>query len=154
MIRKLNEVRVSANHRLRFATFDVTALYPSIVLERGLNSTTWFLNTFCFEFQPEVTQLVLVLARCFALTPISLVQKSAPVHFCNGLQLPWARPLRWLMPISPSFLWKQTVLTASMPASVFIPVLSTTEFVCGMRLMTTFEYFHSIFHRRIFTGVH
>ena len=67
LIRKLNEVRVSADHNLRFATFDVTALYPSIDLERGLNSMTWFLKTFCLEFQPEVTQLVLVLAR-FVLT--------------------------------------------------------------------------------------
>ena len=67
LIRRLNEVRVSANHCLRFATFDVTALYPSIDLERGLNSMIWFLNTFCFEFQSEVTQLVLVLAR-FVLT--------------------------------------------------------------------------------------
>ena len=56
LIRKLNEVRVSADHNLRLATFDVTALYPSIDLERGLNSMTWFLKTFCLEFQPEVTQ--------------------------------------------------------------------------------------------------
>jgi hypothetical protein len=35
-----DEVRFSANHSLRFATFDVTAPYPSIDLERCLNSMT------------------------------------------------------------------------------------------------------------------
>jgi len=67
LIRKLDKVNVSANQNLRFATFDVTALYPSIDLERGLNSLKWFLETFCAEFQPEVKRLVLVLAR-FVLT--------------------------------------------------------------------------------------
>ena len=58
---------MEAGHTLRFATFDVTALYPSIDLERGLNSLTWFLKTFCVEFQPAVTELIMVLAR-FVLT--------------------------------------------------------------------------------------
>ena len=67
LIRKLDKVSVSTDHNLRFATFDVTALYPSIDLERGLISMKWFLETFCVDFQPEVTKLVLVLAR-FVLT--------------------------------------------------------------------------------------
>jgi hypothetical protein len=67
LIRQLKEVQVSAGHNLRFATFDVTALYPSIDLERGLKSLKWFLETFCFEFEPAVTELILVLAR-FVLT--------------------------------------------------------------------------------------
>ena len=67
LIRQLKEVQVSADRNLRFATFDVTALYPSIDLERGLKSLKWFLETFCFEFEPAVTELILVLAR-FVLT--------------------------------------------------------------------------------------
>ena len=67
LIRQVKEVKVEAGHTLRFATFDVTALYPSIDLERGLNSLTWFLKTFCVEFQPAVTELIMVLAR-FVLT--------------------------------------------------------------------------------------
>ena len=67
LIRRFDKVRVSADRNLRFATFDVTALYPSIDLERGLNSMKWLLNTFCTEFLPDVVQLVLVLAR-FVLT--------------------------------------------------------------------------------------
>jgi hypothetical protein len=67
LISKLDKVRVSAAHNLRFTTFDVTALYPSIDLERGLNSIKWFLNTFCVEFQPDVACLVLILTR-FVLT--------------------------------------------------------------------------------------
>jgi hypothetical protein len=63
----VDKVNVSANQNLRFATFDVTALYPSIDLEWGLNSLKQFLKTFCSEFQPEVKRLVLVLA-CFILT--------------------------------------------------------------------------------------
>ena len=35
LIRKLDEMRIPADHNIRFATFDVTALYPSIDLERG-----------------------------------------------------------------------------------------------------------------------
>jgi hypothetical protein len=49
LIRKLDKVRVSADHNLRFATFDVTALYPSIDLERGLNSMKWFLRFYSFQ---------------------------------------------------------------------------------------------------------
>ena len=67
LIRKLDQVRVSTGHKLRFATFDVTALYPSIDLERGLHSLQWFLDTFCCDFHPTVSKLVLTLAR-FVLT--------------------------------------------------------------------------------------
>ena len=67
LIRKLDQVNVPLNHKLRFATFDVTALYPSIDLERGLNSLKWYLETFCCEFPHDVKKLVLALAR-FVLT--------------------------------------------------------------------------------------
>ena len=67
LIRKLDEVRIPAGHNFRFATFDVTALYPSIDLERGLKSLRWFLNTFCNDFHDEVKKLVLSLSR-FVLT--------------------------------------------------------------------------------------
>ena len=63
LIRLLDGVRVPAGHKLRIATFDVTALYPSIHLESGLRSLAWFLETFCPEFSPVVKELVIVLAR-------------------------------------------------------------------------------------------
>jgi hypothetical protein len=51
------------NHSIRFATIEVIALYPSIDLECCFNLMAWFLNTFRVEFQPEVSQLVFMLAR-------------------------------------------------------------------------------------------
>ena len=65
LIRRMETMAVSP--RLRVATFDVTALYPSIDLERGLKSLSWFLETFCFRLDKDVQALVLVLAR-FVLT--------------------------------------------------------------------------------------
>jgi hypothetical protein len=60
-------VRVPANHTLSLATFDVNALFPSIDSEQGLYLVTLFLKTICYEFEPAMTQLLLVLAR-FVLT--------------------------------------------------------------------------------------
>jgi hypothetical protein len=76
LVRQLKEVQVSASHNIRFATFDVTALYPSIDLERGLKSLKWFFEPFCFEFEPAVTELmILVLAR-FILTLLHFLPRS------------------------------------------------------------------------------
>jgi hypothetical protein len=75
LIRQLKEVQVSVSHNLRFATFDVTALYPSMDLERGLKSLKWFLETLCFEFEPAVTELILILAR-FILTLLHFLSRS------------------------------------------------------------------------------
>ena len=72
--------------RLRVATFDVTALYPSIDIERGLISLQWFLTSFCFEFHRDVQDLIMVLAR-FVLTHsfISCPEVSAnPFHQVIG----------------------------------------------------------------------
>ena len=53
-------------NKLKFATFDVVALYPSIDLERGLKSLKWFLETEC-DFSEQLCDFILVLAR-FVLT--------------------------------------------------------------------------------------
>jgi hypothetical protein len=39
-VRMLDKLNVPSDDSLRFATYDVTALYPSIDLERGLQSLT------------------------------------------------------------------------------------------------------------------
>ena len=51
---------------LRFATYDVTALYPSIDLERGLKSLEWFLGAKC-NFNNQLSGFILTLS-CFVLT--------------------------------------------------------------------------------------
>lgn len=66
LIRRMDRMKTGPN--LRVTTFDVTALYPSIDLERGLNSLRWFLDTICVEFQDKALKdLIMVLAR-FVLT--------------------------------------------------------------------------------------
>jgi hypothetical protein len=66
LIRRMDSMQPGPN--LRVTTFDVTALYPSIDLERGLNSLRWFLNTFCSEYQDtDLKDLIMVLSR-FVLT--------------------------------------------------------------------------------------
>ena len=61
-VRMLDELKVPSNDCLRFATYDVTALYPSIDLERGLKSLHWFMETEC-DFTAELRDLISVLAR-------------------------------------------------------------------------------------------
>jgi hypothetical protein len=51
-----------AHRQIRIATFDVTALYPSIDLNNGISSLRWFLKTFC-DYSVELNALILVLAR-------------------------------------------------------------------------------------------
>ena len=69
-IRMIDILNSPFNGNLRFATFDVTALYPSIDLERGLKSLEWFLGAEC-NFNNELTQqlsdFILTLSR-FVLT--------------------------------------------------------------------------------------
>ena len=66
LIRRMDKMQTGPN--LRVTTFDVTALYPSIDLERGLTSLRWFLNTFSSEYQDnKLKDLIMVLAR-FVLT--------------------------------------------------------------------------------------
>ena len=66
LIRRMDRMQTGSN--LRVTTFDVTALYPSIDLERGLNSLRWFLQTFCVEYQDKTFKdLIMVFAR-FVLT--------------------------------------------------------------------------------------
>jgi hypothetical protein len=66
LIHRMDSMQPRPN--LRVTTFDVTALYPSINLERGLNSLRWFLNTFCSEYQDtDLKDLNMVLSR-FVLT--------------------------------------------------------------------------------------
>jgi hypothetical protein len=45
MIRKLHKIDLTPYSTLLIATADVTALYPSIDIERGLIALLWFLNT-------------------------------------------------------------------------------------------------------------
>ena len=70
-------------------TFDVTSLYPSIDLERGLKSLRWFLDTFCNDFHDEVKKMVLSLS-CFVQTHCFF---SCPdlvlIRFFNWLAQPW-----------------------------------------------------------------
>lgn len=65
-VRMLDNLKVPQDDSLRFATYDVTALYPSIDLERGLQSLQWFMETEC-DFKDELKEFILVLAR-FVLT--------------------------------------------------------------------------------------
>jgi hypothetical protein len=65
-IQKLDALILPESNNLRFATFDVVALYPSIDLERGLKSLKWFLETEC-DFNEQLPNLILDLAR-FVLT--------------------------------------------------------------------------------------
>ena len=65
-VRMLDKLKVPFENNLRFATYDVTALYPSIDLERGLQSLKWFMETQC-DFQEELRDFILILAR-FVLT--------------------------------------------------------------------------------------
>jgi len=65
-IRMLDKLFVPTSNKLRFATFDVVALYPSIDLERGLKSLKWFLETEC-DFSKELRDFILELSR-FVLT--------------------------------------------------------------------------------------
>jgi hypothetical protein len=79
LIRRIDSMQPGPN--LRVTTFDVTALYPSIDLERGLNSLRWFLNTFCSEYQDTDLKDLIVLTHCFITCPeIS----SNPFHQLNG----------------------------------------------------------------------
>ena len=57
---------VPTGNKLKFATFGVVALYPSIDLERGLKSLIWFLETKC-DFSEQLCYFIWVLAR-FVLT--------------------------------------------------------------------------------------
>ncbi len=66
LIRMLDRLVVPTDNRLRWATYDVHALYPSIDLERGLKSLQWFMETEC-NFNDNLREFILVLAR-FVLT--------------------------------------------------------------------------------------
>ena len=65
-VRMLDKLNVPSDNSLRFATYDVTALYPSIDMERGLQSLQWFMETEC-DFKDELKDFILILAR-FVLT--------------------------------------------------------------------------------------
>ena len=65
-VQRLDRLIVPTGNKLKFATFDVVALYPSIDLERGLKSLKWFLETEC-DFSEQLCDFILVLAR-FVLT--------------------------------------------------------------------------------------
>ena len=65
-IRMIDTLNTPFNDNLRFATYDVTALYPSIDLERGLKSLEWFLGAEC-NFNNELSDFILTLSR-FVLT--------------------------------------------------------------------------------------
>jgi hypothetical protein len=52
-VRMLDERKVPSNDCLRFAPYYVTALNPSIDLERGLKSLHWFMETEC-DFTAEL----------------------------------------------------------------------------------------------------
>lgn len=64
LCRTLDKIRLPEN--IKIATFDVTALYPSIDLERGLRSLGWFIRKFTI-FDEPLTQFILALAE-FVLT--------------------------------------------------------------------------------------
>jgi hypothetical protein len=65
-VRMLDKINVPSDNSLRFATYDVTALHPSIDMERGLQSLQWFMETEC-DFKDELKDFILILAR-FVLT--------------------------------------------------------------------------------------
>ena len=56
-IRMIDTLNTPFNDNLRFATYDVTALYPSIDLERGLKSLEWFLGAEC-NFNNELSDFI------------------------------------------------------------------------------------------------
>ena len=65
-VRMLDELVVLNDNRLRWATYDVQALYPSIDLERGLKSLKWFMETEC-NFNDNLQDFIMTVAR-FVLT--------------------------------------------------------------------------------------
>jgi hypothetical protein len=65
-VRMLDKLVVPADNRIRWATYDVEALYPSIDLERGLKSLQWFMETEC-DFSDTLQDFILTVAR-FVLT--------------------------------------------------------------------------------------
>jgi len=65
-VRMLDELVVPNDNRLRWATYDVQALYPSIDLERGLKSLKWFMETEC-NFNDNLQDFIMTVAR-FVLT--------------------------------------------------------------------------------------
>ena len=65
-VRMLDQLVVPMDNRLRWATYDVQALYPSIDLERGLKSLQWFMETEC-DFSDNLQEFILTVAR-FVLT--------------------------------------------------------------------------------------
>ena len=64
LCRTLDDIRLPEN--IKIATFDVTALYPSIDLERGLCSLEWFIRKFT-NFDEPLMHFIIALAR-FVLT--------------------------------------------------------------------------------------
>ena len=64
LCRTLDDIRLPEN--IKIATFDVTALYPSIDLERGLYSLEWFIRKFT-NFDEPLMHFIIALAR-FVLT--------------------------------------------------------------------------------------
>ena len=65
----------ATGNKLKLATFDIVALYPSINLdsERGLKSLKWFLETEC-DFSEQLWEFILVLAwfvltHCYVACP-------------------------------------------------------------------------------------
>ena len=88
LIRHVDCIQIGPS--LRVATFDVTLVYPSIDLERGLNSLRWFLQTFCIEYQDDALKdLLIVLARfvlthCFITCPEVRVY---PFHQLIGIAM-------------------------------------------------------------------
>ena len=53
---------------LRVAKFDVTALYPSIDLNRGLNLLRCFLQTFCIGYKDDALKDFTIVLNLFVLT--------------------------------------------------------------------------------------